>query len=325
MGGGDCSTIGNVRLSYGSALEIGLVKGRASQSTTTLYIFLVKERCRGACGFCPQPLGIRDRISRVEWIEFSLPKVLERLDRNKGIQRVCIQCAEEPGISDDAAALAEAISSTGLPISVSTSPIPKDEMVRLRRAGVDILTIPIDCANRELIRRVKGKDLEDVLCALRDAVEVFGLGKVGTHIIIGLGESEKEAVELIQYTFNMGVIPSLFAFTPIRGTPLEGRPRPTIMSYRRIQLARHLIVEMGAVSAEFEFGDEGRITGIRCDKSALERAITDWRAFTVRGCPGCNRPYYNEGPRGPFYNCPSEEEGRKAAKEVMWCGQDKGD
>jgi biotin synthase len=28
-------------------------------------------------------------------------------------------------------------------------------------------------------------------------------------------------------------------------------------------------------------------------------------AFYTSGCPGCNRPFYSESPRGPLYNIPS--------------------
>ncbi|HDI74230.1 MAG TPA: hypothetical protein ENF57_04430 [Candidatus Korarchaeota archaeon] len=30
-------------------------------------------------------------------------------------------------------------------------------------------------------------------------------------------------------------------------------------------------------------------------------------AFLTSGCPSCNRPFYNERPRGPIYNFPSED------------------
>jgi biotin synthase-related radical SAM superfamily protein len=36
--------------------------------------------------------------------------------------------------------------------------------------------------------------------------------------------------------------------------------------------------------------------------------VASWRvdgeAFCTAGCPGCNRPFYNERPAGPMYNYP---------------------
>ncbi len=77
---------------------------------------------------------------------------------------------------------------------------------------------------------------------LNEALEVFGKGNVSTHVIVGLGETEKEAVEVIQRCVDMGVLPALFAFTPVRGTALEAKSPPKLESYRRVQLARYLIV-----------------------------------------------------------------------------------
>ena len=70
----------------------------------------------------------------------------------------------------------------------------------------------------------------------------FWKGNVSTHVIVGLGETEKEAVEIVQRCVDLGVLPALFAFTPVRGTALEGNLPPKLESYRRIQLARYLIV-----------------------------------------------------------------------------------
>ncbi len=81
---------------------------------------------------------------------------------------------------------------------------------------------------------------------LDEALAVFGKGNVSTHIIVGLGETEKEVTQVIQRCVDMGVLPALFAFTPIRGTALEGNSPPSLESYRRVQLARYLIVKGSA-------------------------------------------------------------------------------
>jgi len=36
----------------------------------------------------------------------------------------------------------------------------------------------------------------------------------------------------------------------------------------------------------------------------LEEALELGSPFQTSGCPGCNRPYYNEKPSGPIYNYP---------------------
>ena len=51
----------------------------------------------------------------------------------------------------------------------------------------------------------------------------------------------------------MGVLPALFAFTPVRGTALETNAPPKLESYRRVQLARYLIVNGKARVQNMQF------------------------------------------------------------------------
>jgi len=309
-------TIEAVRVAYGSALELGLLRGRTDARATTLYLFVSKMGCRGSCAFCPQPYGGISKISRVEWPRFALEEVARALTRATGLERVCIQCSDEPGIASEAEVIVKRLAPAGLPFSVSAPPITVEEMERLRDAGVEILTVPVDCADKKRFRSVKGRDLEGIMGSLRAALRVFGRGKVGTHLIIGLGESEREAVEMIDAVSRMGVTPSLFAFTPIRGTRMENAASPPIGSYRRVQIARHLIVNAGLKASDFKFGPDGRITGFGCSEEVLERTFDLGHPFMVCGCPGCNRPYFNERASGPFYNYPFRPDPKRVAEET---------
>ncbi len=58
-------------------------------------------------------------------------------------------------------------------------------------------------------------------------------GKIATHIIVGLGESDEDIVDILLKMKKHGIIVGLFAFTPIKGTKLETYPRPTLERYRK--------------------------------------------------------------------------------------------
>ncbi len=297
--------LGKVRVSYGSAVSLGLMRGRVDARPTTLYILLQGIKCGGRCIFCPQSTGDPARVSRVEWLEFPLADVIGKASAGRWLERVCIQCTDEPAVREAIPELVSRLQCLKLPVSVSTSPLSRRGLEALKVAGADTVTIPLDCADRRMCRRIKGRGAEEIIGGLRDALEVFGRGRVSTHIIAGLGESEESVVGTLVELAEMGIVPSLFAFTPVRGTPMEGRRGPSLISYRRLQLARHLIVEEGMRSG-FEFSARGRIVGIR--GADLGAALADGGIFTVRGCPGCNRPYYNERTAGPFYNYPEKPE-----------------
>jgi biotin synthase len=141
---------------------------------------------------------------------------------------------------------------------------------------------------------------------LKDAVEVFGEASVSTHLIVGLGETEKDICQTIQWCINSGVYPGLFAFTPIPGTALENSSPPSLSSYRRLQLAHHILTHKQTRFEDMTFDNDGCVTGFGVSKESALEAIDSGEPFLTSGCPGCNRPYYNERPGGPLYNYPKQ-------------------
>jgi biotin synthase len=253
-------------------------------------------------------------LSRISWPTFSTKNVLKGIktavDYGK-IRRVCIQALNYPNVFVHLVALVKMVKQHAkVPVSISCQPLNGGNIRRLAEAGVDRIGIALDAATEKLFDEVKGSvaggpyNWEDQFRQLREAVEVFGKRNVTTHLIVGLGETEREAVRIIQECIDMGVLPALFAFTPIRGTALENNPQPQVESYRRIQLARYLIVNGTVCYESMSFDVDGRITNFSVEKETLERIVNTGKPFLTSGCPDCNRPFYNEKPSGPIYNYP---------------------
>jgi biotin synthase-related radical SAM superfamily protein len=181
----------------------------------------------------------------------------------------------------------------------------------------------LDAATEEIFDRIKGNEAggpyswERHLDALKDAVGVYGRGRVSTHIIVGLGETEKDVAEILQWCVDTGICPSLFAFTPIHGTYLENLPQPDICTYRRLQIARYLIVHEETRFDRIGFGEDGRVIDYGIPRENLLRAVAFGKPFLTAGCPGCNRPYYTESPRGPIFNFPNLSVWRSRKKEEL--------
>lgn len=307
-----------IRVSVGSAIVLGLLEGKLDAEPTTAYLLTYKTgKCTANCGFCPQARNSRSKaelLSRVSWPPFSTKRVLEGIESaytNRRIRRVCIQALNYPDVFTHLVVLAKAIKQhAAIPVSVSCQPLNGENLRRLAETGVDRIGIALDAATEKLFSEVKGSSAggpytwESQFRQLRKALEVFGKGKVSTHLIVGLGETENDLISLIQRCVDMGVLPALFAFTPVRGTALERKPQPLIEAYRRVQLARYLIVHGRARSEDMRFDDVGCLTDYGVEKATLKWIVETGKPFLTSGCPDCNRPFYNEKPSGPIYNYP---------------------
>lgn len=324
-----------VRVSIGTAIVLDLLQGKLDAEPTTAYLMTYKTgKCSANCGFCPQARTSKSNtelLSRVTWPTFPTEKVLKALSAAKEtgkIKRVCIQALNYPSVFVNLGALVKEIKKHAtVPVSVSCQPLNRENMELLAKASVDRLGIALDAATKALFDKVKGKNAggtyswESQFSLLNEANAVFGRGNVSTHLIVGLGETEKDAVEIIQKCVDMDVLPALFAFTPVRGTAMEIDLPPPLESYRRVQLARHLIVNGKTRGENMCFNYEGAISGFGVTKQNLEAEIDSGLAFRTSGCTDCNRPFYNEKPSGPIYNYPtalSREEIEKIKRQICF-------
>jgi biotin synthase-related radical SAM superfamily protein len=322
-----------IRVSVGTAIVLGLLEGKLNAEPTTAYLMTYRlGKCTANCGFCPQARASKssaEMLSRVSWPTLPTLNVLKALSdtaKEGRLKRVCIQALNYPDVFGHLESLVKEIKNlSSIPVSVSCQPLNTQNIERLKKAGVDRLGIALDAATEAIFVKVKGKDAgssytwQNQFTQLRDALAVLGRGNVSTHVIVGLGETEKEAAEVIQRCVDMGVLPGLFAFTPVRGTTLETQSPPEVESYRRLQLARYLIVKNIARFDDMRFESAGKIVGYALPHESLEPIIQSGLPFQTSGCPDCNRPYYNEKPSGPIYNYPkkpNKEEIEKIKKQL---------
>jgi len=304
------TSIANVRMAFGTGVLLGLWRGQLDVAPTTAHFLTYHEgRCSANCKFCPQAreatADLR-MLSRVIWPRFELEKVLTALKKNSNkFERVCIQAVNYPNVVDDLCELVTCVRNVcKLPISVSCQPLTKQDIERLAESGTERVSIALDAVTPELFERIKGGGYawRAHLEALENARAIFG-NRVSTHLIVGLGESEREMVNGIQLLHDRGITVALFAFTPIAGTSLSGHSQPDVTSYRRIQLARFLIVNNLSRAERMRF-ESGQIVDFGVEQDVLNKTVGSGEPFRTSGCLGCNRPFYNESPRGPIYNYP---------------------
>lgn len=309
-----------IRLSLGSAIELGLLNKASLIPPTTAYI-MIGDKCSNKCAFCSQSAESstrKDKLSRVIWPEYSKEEILSALKSYKGkyIKRICIQSMASNEAHMEVEEFISFIKDEiNLPISLSAKLESDKDIEKFFKCGVDKIGIAIDACNKELYERIKGNNYKEKLELITNMSRKYE-GKISTHIIVGLSETHKDIYELYKYLRDNKVTVSLFAFTPVKGTKMESISQPNIESYRRVQLMTYMI-DRGYSKECFKFED-GYLTYIELD-DVIKEDINKGYPFEIRGCKNCNRPYYNERPGSTIYNYSrslNEEEIKLAVKEA---------
>ena len=143
-----------VRVSTGSAIAIGLLKGKLDAKPTTTYLLMCrKEKCSANCAFCPQARASKaraDRLSRVTWPPFPTEKVIAGIEKTvkaRKMKRVCIQTLNYPEAFDDVLCLVKEIKQqVEVPVSVSCKPFNPEKMKTLADYGVNRISFALDAA-----------------------------------------------------------------------------------------------------------------------------------------------------------------------------------
>jgi biotin synthase-related radical SAM superfamily protein len=319
-----------VRLSIAAAMTLGFKKGKFFRDAKLGCINLLMEYdegCMANCLYCGQAREISNgpeckSLIRVQWPSYPLSQVIaatkKAAEKDPFIQRVCISAITTPKAPKDLVKMVKEVKEgTGLRISTLITPtvFEREDFEAIKAGGAENITVAVDAATPYIFDMLRGNRArgphkwERYLGGVKEAVEVLGNGRnaVGVHLIIGLGETEEEAVGFIQSCYDIGARVHLFSFYPEKGVAMEDLPQPPIEKYRRIQLARHLI-DRGKSQFEKMRFESGRLTDFGLPRDALLQTLRKGTAFMTTGCTGCNRPYANETPtqamHGLFRNYP---------------------
>jgi len=311
-----------VRVSLGTAGVLRLADVRMDAVPTTAYL-MVGERCAMRCAFCTQARDSQaptQALSRITWPPFAREQVVwtlaEAFSRGR-IRRGCLQVTVSEGSFPQTLALLQEIKRVcQVPMDASFLPQDMGQFGALFDAGLDHLGFGIDAASERVFRQVKGGSWRRVW-ELMEATACRFPGQVAAHLIVGLGESEREMLQTLQVLHDLGLVVGLFAFTPVQGTFLADRLPPELDAYRRIQAARWLMVHDLARTTDFTFTPDGQLECLgRPDWWEL---LASGEAFRTSGCPDCNRPFYNERPGGVMYNYPRPLTSEEAAVALGQC------
>lgn len=315
-----------VQMSTAAAITLGLVPGKMHRTSCTHCLNLLvtyPEGCRANCAYCglarhrEEARDYADRnFIRVDWPAVRYQEVIERVqagtDRGQ-FQRMCISMITHPDSNADTFVLLERWTRelARVPVSILSNPttLEREDLLRLKDLGADIFTVALDAVTPAIFERTRGKGVDSPHSyakywrTLEIAAEVFGPEKFGAHLICGMGETEREILEVAQKVRDMGGHNHMFAFFPEKGSLMEDWPAVDRGQWRRVQLARYLVDYRGARVEAMGFDEDGRVVDFGVPAAELEAVLAEGTAFRTSGCPGkdddvsaCNRPYGDSPP-----------------------------
>ena len=308
-----------VRASIGTLAVLGLVDIKMNALPTTAYILeYSKQGCMASCMFCSQSSlsKAKDKVSRITWPIIDFSQITYRLRRNSIVKRICVQSIIKPFFRNELLKILRELSiEANKPISLSVNIVEKHWLKQYHRYS-DKVGVGLDVASPRVLKYIrKPGSWSSYFKFIDKCLEIYGKGNVYVHLIIGLGEKDSEVVKVMEKLYSMGCNVALFAFTPIKGTPLESWNPPSIYRYRIFQLIRQLLHEGYDIESIVLF-NEDRIVGLRRGSWMRDEELLLSSVLTS-GCPYCNRPFYNESPKGPLYNYPTLELVKREREKIL--------
>src|SRR6266545_8005478 len=284
-----------VQMSTAAALTLGIMQGRMHRCGCTRCLNLLltyPEGCRANCAYCglarhrEAERDYADRnFIRVDWPAVPLAQTIDIVARDgaaSAFHRMCISMITHPRSDDDAVTVLKKwtgrIDPATIPVSILSNPttMTREDVVRLHALGADIFTVALDAATPEIFERTRGRGVQSPHSwkkyweILMHAREIFGPGKFGAHIIVGMGETEHDVLALVQSLVDLGGHSHMFCFFPEKGSLMDHLPATPRDQWRRVQLARYLIDYRGVRVDQMKFDHEGRVSDFGVARSELD-------------------------------------------------------
>jgi len=317
-----------VQMSTAAAITLGVTGGRMHRTSCTRCLNLLltyPEGCRANCAYCglarhrEAERDYADRnFIRVDWPAVPLEQTIDIVarDANTPFHRMCISMITHPRSDQDTVTVlkkwTDRIDPKAIPVSILSNPttMTREDVKRLHGLGADIFTVALDAATPEIFDRTRGNGVQSPHSwrkyweILLDARDIFGPQKFGAHIIVGMGETERDVLALVQQLVDLGGHSHMFCFFPEKGSLMDHLPATPRDQWRRVQLARYLIDYREIRFEDMQFDDAGRVIDFGVREEELEEVIAKGTAFRTSGCPGkfaddisaCDRPYGDSPP-----------------------------
>jgi biotin synthase len=334
-----------VRISMAAAIQLGLKPGRIERASCDCINLLQNypEGCYANCTYCglarERPgLPEDNTFIRVGWPLYSTDLIAEKIAEREAkteVGRVCVSQVQDHRANDDMMDIIRRVraKTPQVPIAalVSATLLNESKLIEIQNAGVDIIGIGLDGATEEIFDEARGKKTRGPHKwdyhweIIRMARKMFGPMNVNCHVIVGLGETDRDLFNLFFQLRSEQIAGYLFAFNPEPGTATQDLLRQPLHRHRRVQLVKYLIENFELSPAAITYNENGGLAKLDAPVEMLDEAINSGLPFMTNGCPdrhgvmACNRPYGSYRPSEEYRDYPfvPNEDDVKIIREQM--------
>ncbi|HHH50377.1 MAG TPA: radical SAM protein [Saprospiraceae bacterium] len=320
-----------IRLSAASAMALRLQSGRFAREFEFGGINLLlnyDNGCLSDCGYCGlarSRTGTYEEKSfiRVDWPLYETDLVIQRMAKyEEKMTRLCISMVTHGSAYNDTYEITEKVcNNVKTPLSLLVAPptLNRKKLQALKDLGADMIGVGLDAITENVFfdtrtnvpkGGLKWKNYWDIINYSR---EIYGAWKVNIHTVVGLGETDKDLVDMFYDLKSKQILAYLFCFNPEPDSRMGMVEKSTIVRWRRIQLIKHLIEEYHLDRKSIHFDEAGNITGLESTTSKINKVIKTLDGgvpFMTNGCPGengevgCTRPYGSYRPSESYRDFP---------------------
>lgn len=318
-----------VQLSTAAAITLGLIPGKLHRCACTRCLNLLltyPEGCRANCAYCGLARHREARTNyadrnfiRVDWPALALDEIIDRVARQgpaTPFHRMCISMITHPASDADTLDVMERwrrrIPHEEVPVSILSNPttMTRADVLALHRLGAEIFTVALDACTPAIFETTRGKGVQSphswdgYWAIFEQARAIFGPERTGMHLIVGMGESDRDVLALCARLHAVQAHSHLFCFYPERGSLMDHVPATPRNRWRRMQLGRYLIEYADHPFTAMRFDEAGTLVDFGMDADRLARLVATGIPFRTSGCPGkerndvsaCDRPYGDSPP-----------------------------
>lgn len=175
--------------------------------------FTIDERCIFRCAYCASPH--LDKSMSKGLTPEKVVSMIRDSPQRESIKAIAFTSGVVESVSHTVDLFVQFVRAAreafpDLPIGVEPYVDDMCQISMLKEAGADEIKINVEAATPELFARVcPDLDYDSIPGMLREAVRVFGRGKVASNLIYGMGETDEELHAKIDELADMGILVNL--------------------------------------------------------------------------------------------------------------------